>query len=223
VDKEKNFYFLEMNTRLQVEHPVTEMVTGIDLVKTQIEIAAGNPLPFSQEDIKPQGHSLECRIYAEDPDNDFMPSPGKIVHLQIPAGGLGVRDDNGIYEGYVIPLEYDPLLSKLVTWGKTRQEAVRRMLRALSEYQIYGIKTTIPFFRKILLHPKFVRGFYTTHFISELEKEKEEEEPEEKLVALIAAGIKSYKESQQESKPSPMGKINHWKVQGRLENFSNRL
>jgi len=223
VDKEKNFYFLEMNTRLQVEHPVTEMVTGIDLVKTQIEIAAGNPLPFSQEDIKPQGHSLECRIYAEDPDNDFMPSPGKIVHLQIPAGGLGVRDDNGIYEGYVVPLEYDPLLSKLITWGKTRDEAVDRMLRALSEYQIYGIKTTIPFFRKVLLHPKFVRGFYTTHFISELEKEKEEEEPEEKLVALIAAGIKSYKESQQESKPSPMGKINHWKVQGRLENFSNRL
>ena len=120
VDKNKKFYFLEMNTRLQVEHPVTEMVTGIDLVKCQIEIAAGKQLAFRQEDIKSNGHSLQCRIYAEDPDNDFLPSPGKIVHLRAPSGGLGVRDDNGVFEGYEVPMEYDPLLSKLVTWGQTR-------------------------------------------------------------------------------------------------------
>lgn len=222
VDGERNFYFLEMNTRLQVEHPITEMVTGIDLVKSQIKIASGFPLEFSQEDIKPQGHGLECRIYAEDPDNDFMPSPGKIVHLQTPAGGLGVRDDSGIYEGYQVPLEYDPLLSKLVTWGKTRTEAIQRAMRALSEYQIFGIKTTISFFKRILLHPKFVAGCYTTHFISELEKEKDEDKSEETLVALMAAGIKSYKENKMEPKPSAKQRGSNWKLQGRLQNILNR-
>jgi len=223
VDGEKNFYFLEMNTRLQVEHPITEMVTGIDLVKTQIKIASGFPLEFSQQDIRPQGHGLECRIYAEDPDNDFMPSPGKIVHLQTPSGGLGVRDDSGIYEGYEVPLEYDPLLSKLVCWGKTRSEAIERALRALSEYQIFGIKTTIPFFKRILLHPKFLAGCYTTHFISEMEKEKDEDKREETLVALIAAGIKSYKENKMELKPPTKQRGSNWKLQGRLRNLSSRL
>ncbi|MCJ7680190.1 MAG: acetyl-CoA carboxylase biotin carboxylase subunit, partial [Candidatus Aminicenantes bacterium] len=155
MDGSKKFYFLEMNTRLQVEHPVTEMVTGIDLVKCQIEIAAGFPLRFRQEDIVSRGHSLQCRIYAEDPDNDFMPSPGKIVYLRTPAGGLGVRDDSGVYEGFTVPLEYDPLVSKLITWGSDRVEAIQRMLRALSEYKIYGIRTSIPFFKRILLHPDF--------------------------------------------------------------------
>lgn len=223
VDKGKKFYFLEMNTRLQVEHPITEMVTGIDLVKSQIEIAAGLPLQFCQEDVRPQGFSLECRIYAEDPDNDFMPSPGKITHLRTPAGGLGVRDDNGIYEGYEVPLDYDPLLSKLITWGRTRKEAIHRMIRALSEYQVYGIKTTIPFFRRILLHPKFFAGDYNTHFISNLEKEKDGREPEESVVALIAAGIKTYTE-RKGSPASPLKKKeSNWKFQGRLQNFSNRL
>lgn len=223
VDKDKNFYFLEMNTRLQVEHPVTEMVTGIDLVKSQIEIAAGFPLPFSQSDIKPDGFSLQCRIYAEDPDSDFMPSPGKIVHLQTPSGGLGVRDDNGIYEGYDVPLEYDPLLSKLVTWGTTRAEAIQRMLRALSEYQIHGIKTTIPFFKRILLHPKFFAGDYNTHFIASLEKEEDGKETGVQDVALIAAGIKSYVESQARLKPHSKKKESNWKFQGRLQSFSKRL
>jgi len=223
VDKHKKFYFLEMNTRLQVEHPVTEMVTGIDLVKCQLEIAAGNPLPFAQDDIRPSGHSLECRIYAEDPYNGFMPSPGRIERLRAPAGGLGVRYDNGTYEGYEVPLEYDPLLSKLITWGNTREEAIHRMLRALSEYQVYGIKTIIPFFQRILLHPRFFEGVYNTHFIEELEKEEEYLDPEEKTVALIAAGIRNYKESRQSLSSSPQKSRSAWKIKGRMEAFSRRI
>lgn len=223
VDKEKKFYFLEMNTRLQVEHPITEMVTGIDLVKSQIEIAAGLSLNLRQEDIKPKGFALECRIYAEDPDNDFMPSPGKIIHLRTPAGGLGVRDDNGVYEGFEVPLEYDPLLSKLITWGSTRSEAIHRMLRALSEYYVYGIKTTVPFFQRILLHPKFFSGDYNTHFIANLEKEKDGGEAEVKVAALIAAGIKSLFERKKGRVPVPKSKESNWKFQGRLQNFANRL
>lgn len=222
VDKDKKFYFLEMNARLQVEHPITEMVTGVDLVKCQLEIAAGSPLPFCQGDIKPQGHAMECRIMAEDPFNDFMPSPGKIVYLHTPAG-LGVRDDSGIYEGYEVPLDYDPLLSKLITWGKTREETIRRMLRALAEYQVYGIKTTIPFFQKILLHPKFLAGQYNTHFISELEKEHDKIDPAETIAALIAAGIKSSRDAKAEANPRGKTKENPWKIQGRIQNLSNRL
>lgn len=226
VDRDKNFYFLEMNTRLQVEHPITEMVTGVDLVKSQIEIAAGLPLSLRQEDIQPKGFALECRIYAEDPDNDFIPSPGKIVYLRTPSGGLGIRDDNGVYEGYVVPLEYDPLISKLITWGSTRNEAIQRMLRALSEYHICGIKTTIPFFRRILLNPKFGAGEYDTHFISNLKKEEDGRKPEERDVALIAAGIRGYLDKTQ-GPVSPHGKgrkrESNWKFQGRLDHFYNRL
>jgi acetyl-CoA carboxylase biotin carboxylase subunit len=223
VDKSRNFYFLEMNTRLQVEHPVTEMVTGIDLVKCQLEIASGKPLKFRQEDIAPRGSAIQCRIYAEDPDNDFMPSPGTITHLRAPSGGVGVRYDNGTYEGYEVPLEYDPLLSKLITWGETREEAVQRMLRALSEYQIYGIKTTIPFFVRILHHPQFLSGNYNTHFIEALEREEDGDETDEKIVALITAGIQSYIESKSRSVSRDRRKMSHWKFQGRLENFSRRL
>jgi acetyl-CoA carboxylase biotin carboxylase subunit len=212
-----------MNTRLQVEHPITEMVTGIDLVKNQIKVASGFRLDFGQEDIQPRGHSLECRIYAEDPDNDFMPSPGKISHLRTPSGGLGIRNDNGIYEGFKVPLEYDPLLSKLITWGQTRREAIQRMLRALSEYQIYGIKTTIPFFKRILLHADFFKGDYNTHFIANLEAEEKKNHPEEINVALIAAGIKSYKEAKSHLLRNSGKKQSNWKMQGRAENFRNRL
>ncbi len=222
VDKNKNFYFLEMNTRLQVEHPVTEMVTGIDLVKCQIEVAAGKPLAFGQEDIKPKGYSLQCRIYAEDPDNDFMPSPGKILHLRVPSGGLGIRDDNGVYEGYEVPMEYDPLLSKLVTWGQTREEAIHRMLRALSEYQIYGIRTTVPFFERILLHPQFFAGDYNTHFIPNMEEKKDRDEPNDELVALIAAGIKSYCESKASLGFRQKQKTSNWKTKGRWESLNRR-
>ena len=222
VDKNKKFYFLEMNTRLQVEHPVTEMVTGIDLVKCQIEIAAGKQLAFRQEEIKSKGHSLQCRIYAEDPDNDFLPSPGKIVHLRAPSGGLGVRDDNGVFEGYEVPMEYDPLLSKLVTWGQTRAEAIQRMLRALSEYQIYGIRTTIPFFKRILQHPQFFSGDYNTHFIPNLKKEKDGDKSRDEVVALIAAGIKSYCESKAGLGYRQKQKTSQWRTHGRWQGQHRR-
>jgi len=220
VDNDMNFYFLEMNTRLQVEHPITEMVTGIDLVNAQLEIASGNPLSFSQKDILPKGWAIQCRIYAEDPFNNFMPSPGKIIHFRTPAGGLGIRDDSGVYEGYKVPLEYDPLISKLVSWGGTRTEAIHRMLRALSEYQIFGIKTTIPFFKRILLHPRFFSGDYNTHFIAELEKEKVKKDPEGILVALISAGVMDYMSSHKGRMIQKKDKKSSWKFYGKLEHFS---
>ena len=222
VDKDKNFYFLEMNTRLQVEHPVTEMVTGIDLVKCQIEIASGFPLRFNQKDIVSRGHSLQCRIYAEDPDNDFMPSPGKIAHLRVPAGGLGIRDDSGVYEGFTVPLEYDPLVSKLITWGEDREEAIQRMMRALSEYRIYGIRTSIPFFKRILLHPDFYKGDYNTHFIAHLEKEDLAQNTDHSEAALLAAGVKSFVEGRA-ARSRARKTINRWKQFGKIQNFSNRM
>ncbi len=221
VDGRRNFYFLEMNARLQVEHPITEMVTGIDLVKKQFEIAAGLPLGLRQEDVRPQGYALECRIYAEDPDNDFLPSPGRIIHLHPPAGGLGIREDSGIYEGYSVPLEYDPLLAKLIAWGKTREEAVQRMRRALSEYRIYGIKTTVSFFQRILSHPQFQAGQYTTHFIANLEKEPAKENGQERLAAVLAAGLKSYYAVHRPE--SQASRASGWKLQGRMQNLADRL
>jgi len=164
VDAERNFYFLEMNTRLQVEHPVTELVTGIDLVKEQFRIAAGERLGLRQEEVRWHGAALECRIYAEDPANNFLPSPGKISLLRTPSGP-GVRDDTGIYEGWTVPVFYDPLLSKLVTWGKDRFESIARMQRALGEYQVTGIKTNLSFFRSILSHDRFQKGELNTGFI----------------------------------------------------------
>ena len=220
VDKNRNFYFLEMNTRLQVEHPVTEMVTGIDLVKNQIRIAEGRRLKFSQRDIKVTGASIQCRIYAEDPYNDFLPSPGKILYLRSPSGGPGLRYDNGTYQGYEVPLEYDPLLSKLISWGATREEAMKRMLRALSEYHVYGIKTTIPFFKRILHHPTFIRGDYNTHFIAHLEKEEESLDPEEQAAALIAAAIRCYREGRTAFASGTGRRFSRWKHTGRKDALS---
>jgi acetyl-CoA carboxylase, biotin carboxylase subunit len=223
VDKDQNFYFLEMNTRLQVEHPVTEMVTGIDLVKEQIRISAGRPLSHKQKDIMLRGASLQCRIYAEDPFNNFMPSPGKILLLRAPSGGLGIRYDNGTYQGYEVPMDYDPLLSKLITWGLSRDEAIQRMKRALSEYQVYGIRTIIPFFQRILKHPQFNSGDYNTHFIDHLEKEEEEVDKEEKTVALIAAAVKQFKESRFQAESRDTKKMSNWKMQGRIKTLSNGM
>ena len=146
---EQNFYFLEMNTRLQVEHPVTELVTGLDLVELQIRIAAGERLPFAQEDIRIRGHAIECRIYAEDADNNFFPSPGKIETLMTPAGP-GIRLDSGVYAGWTVPIDYDPLLAKLIGYGQDRQQAIARLIRALPEYFVAGIKTNLGLFRRIL-------------------------------------------------------------------------
>jgi acetyl-CoA carboxylase biotin carboxylase subunit len=155
-----------MNTRLQVEHPVTERVVGVDLVKEQINIANGNPLPFAQEDLRQHGHALQCRIYAEDPDNNFMPNPGTIKHITEPHG-LGIRCDGYVYEGYEIPIYYDPMITKLISWGETRRESIARMKRALYEYKITGVKTNIKFLEKIMDTPGFIEGKYNTHFIEE--------------------------------------------------------
>jgi len=191
VDDQLNFYFLEMNTRLQVEHPITERVVGVDLVREQIRVAEGFPLPFKQKDLKMNGHSMECRIYAEDTDNNFMPNPGKITHITEPMG-LGVRCDGYIHEGYTIPIYYDPMISKLIIWGRTREEVIERMRRALFEYKISGVKTSIKYLLKIMETPDFRNGTYNTHFI-----EKNEEFLSNKIncdkhcedIALIAAFI----------------------------------
>ncbi|MFT3738632.1 MAG: acetyl-CoA carboxylase biotin carboxylase subunit [Breznakibacter sp.] len=166
VDDSHNFYFLEMNTRLQVEHPITERVTGIDLVKAQINIANNQPLPFKQSDLFQYGHAIECRIYAEDPDNNFMPCPGLIKHITEPLG-LGLRTDGYVYEGYEIPIYYDPMISKLIVWAQDRNEALGRMKRALYEYKITGVKTSIPFLERIMDAPDFRSGKYNTHFIEQ--------------------------------------------------------
>jgi acetyl-CoA carboxylase biotin carboxylase subunit len=165
LDEREQFYFLEMNTRLQVEHPITEMVTGVDLVAWQIRIARGEPLTLDPEAmLSPRGHAIECRVYAEDPDANFMPSPGRITGLRVPHGP-GVRDDSGAYEGGEVPIYYDPMISKLITWGETRTHALARMRRALVEYEVRGIKTTIPFFEWVLDDPDFVAGAFDTGFI----------------------------------------------------------
>ena len=169
VDNDHNFYFLEMNTRLQVEHPITERVVGIDLVKQQIRIANGEALQHTQADISQSGHAIECRIYAEDPSNNFMPSPGLIKHITEPLG-LGVRTDGYVYEGYEIPIYYDPMISKLIVHGNTRDEAIKRMKRALYEYKITGVKTSIKFLERILEADDFVDGKYDTHFIENNEQ-----------------------------------------------------
>ena len=166
VDKDNNYYFMEMNTRIQVEHPITEMVTGVDLLKSQLYIASGEKLAYSQEDIQIKGHAIECRINAEDPKNDFRPCPGLINELYIP-GGLGVRLDSAIYCGYKIPHCYDSMLAKLITYGKDRDEAIVRMKRALSEFGVGGVKTNIEFQYSILEMEEFLRGEYDTAFLGE--------------------------------------------------------
>ncbi len=167
MDAQRNFYFMEMNTRLQVEHPVTELVTGLDLVRLQMQVAAGELLPFTQPEVRWRGSAVECRIYAEDPDNNFFPSPGKITAL-VSAGGPGVRTDSGVYHGWTVPLEYDPLIAKITGWGSNRGEAIQRLRRALSEVIVAGIKTNIAFFRRLLLRPEFLAGELDTGFIERM-------------------------------------------------------
>jgi len=189
VDQERRFYFLEMNTRLQVEHPVTELATGLDLVRHQVEIADGARLPFTQEDIAWRGAAIECRIYAEDPYNNFLPYPGKITRLHRPLGP-GVRIDGCIYEGWTVPMEYDPLLAKLTVWAGTREHAAERAIRALGEYDVGGIRTNIGFFRQILEDPEFRAAKLHTGFIDEFfARRREREAPTdfEAVAALVAA------------------------------------
>jgi acetyl-CoA carboxylase biotin carboxylase subunit len=221
VDNNLNYYFLEMNTRLQVEHPITERVVGVDLVKQQIKIANGEKLQITQEEVSQNGHAIECRIYAEDPDNNFMPYPGLIKHITEPLG-LGVRHDGYVYEGYEIPMYYDPMISKLIIWANTREEAIKRMKRALYAYKITGVKTSIKFLERIMKTPDFVNGKYDTHFIEDnedflMKAEKCVADCED--VAIIAAFI----DYTDKLKPKETGKTNestnNWKEFGRRKNI----
>jgi acetyl-CoA carboxylase biotin carboxylase subunit len=216
MDQHRQFYFLEMNTRLQVEHPVTEMVTGLDLVKLQISIAAGVPLALGQGGVIMRGAAIECRIYAEDPENNFFPSPGRIAMLKTPAGP-GVRDDSGVYEGWTVPIDYDPLISKLAAWGSTRDEAVDRMRRALREYRIEGIKSNIAFFLEVLTDERFRQGDFDTGFIDHWLLNRKAApalaESDRDLAAIAAVIFDSQRSAA--IPPDPKQNQSAWKLDGR--------
>jgi acetyl/propionyl-CoA carboxylase alpha subunit len=219
LDKDNNFYFLEMNTRLQVEHPVTELVTGIDIVKEQIRVARGRTLSYKQEEVHFNGHAIECRINAEDPYNDFMPSTGRITHSLLPTGP-GVRVDTGVYPGFEITPFYDPMIAKLIVWGETRAQAILRMRRALEEYRIVGVKTNIPFHQKVMENQAFLAGDLHTGFIDEqglLASGAPEAREEHRLVAVVAAALLAEKKARdlavKEAAPAPAASA--WKMMGR--------
>lgn len=211
VDANRKFYFLEMNTRLQVEHPVTELITGLDLVALQILVAEGKALPFEQEDIRMEGHAVECRIYAEDPRENFLPSTGTLTKHRIPSGN-GIRVDAGIEEGQAVTINYDPMISKLCSYGQDRDHAVRRMLCALDEYEIAGCRTTIPFCQYVLTHPAFAAGDYDTHFVPDhfsAEKLDAAHSSKVEVQALAASLLKKHaapaKEDSIQTKPGNPG------------------
>jgi acetyl-CoA carboxylase biotin carboxylase subunit len=188
VDKDRNFYFLEMNTRLQVEHPVTEMVTGIDIVKEQIRISRGRQLAYAQDDIHINGAAIECRINAEDPYNNFMPSTGKVIQSILPSGP-GIRVDTGVYSGFEISPYYDPMISKLIVWGETRGQAILRMRRALEEYRIIGVRTNIPFHMTMMDSPRYMGGQFDTRYVEErfsMQDTTDARENHEDIAAVLA-------------------------------------
>ena len=235
VDEQRNFHFLEMNTRLQVEHPVTEFVTGFDLVHLQLRVASGEKLPFTQEDVKLRGHAIECRIYAEDPDNNFFPSPGQITRLISPSGP-GIRRDSGMYEGWTVPIDYDPLLAKLVGYGETRDDAINRLLRALYEYFVGGIKTNISLFRRILKDPDFRAGRLDTGFLDRLLAQPSTETDDRRpLIAAMGAAIFATMEpkatlpgtngvaaSSGSNGTAPAPEVSGWRRAGRIEAMRER-
>jgi acetyl-CoA carboxylase biotin carboxylase subunit len=211
VDRHGHFYFLEMNTRVQVEHAITEAVTGVDIVKAMIRAAAGEPLGLDQNDLSIRGHAIEARIYAEDPDQSFAPSPGEVLVYR-PADGIGVRVDSGVYQGAVVTVFYDPMVAKLVVWGADRSEAIDRLKRALSEFVVKGIKTSIPFHQKVVRHPIFLKGQYDTGFIDEHmgggsggEAEADTEDGEAKRVAYMLAAIAAYRRDKARSSRAAAG------------------
>jgi acetyl-CoA carboxylase biotin carboxylase subunit len=217
-DETREFYFLEMNTRLQVEHPVTELVTGIDLVREQIRVAFGEKLSFAQTDIKWETHAIECRVYAEDPENNFLPSPGKITRLRVPQGN-GVRDDGGVYEGAEVSIYYDPMISKLAVFGRSREEAIDRLRRALQEYEVGGIKTTLPFFREIVEDEEFVSGNLDTGFIgrfNERKKAVEIDETAQDLAVIAAALAQNGKQKTIAAEPQQHAAVSRWAMSGRI-------
>ena len=222
VDPERNFYFLEMNTRLQVEHPVTELVTGRDLVQEQIRVAAGERLSFSQDDIVMRGAAIECRIYAEDSENDFIPSPGRITKLVTPAGP-GVRYDSGSYQGWDVPIYYDPLLAKLCVWAENREAAINRLTRVLGEYRVEGIRTTVPFFRAVVESDDFRRGEFDTGFIDRfLNSTTGESAPgdskEDAALADVAAIASIVHQRASNKRPETTSEqiASRWKLSGRV-------
>jgi acetyl-CoA carboxylase biotin carboxylase subunit len=217
VDRHRDFYFLEMNTRLQVEHPVTEMITGVDIAKEMFRIASGEKLSLTQEEVRMNGWAIECRVYAEDPFNNFLPSPGVILALRIP-NGPGVRDDSGVYAGYEVPLFYDPMISKLCAWGRDRHEAVERMKRALGEYIVKGIKTTVPFHLKVMENEDFLAGNITTGFIGDsFILEAGEIDDELRDVAIVAAALHADGRKRETVTPggSAGAAADPWKMAGR--------
>ncbi|MBL7108150.1 MAG: acetyl-CoA carboxylase biotin carboxylase subunit [Candidatus Cloacimonetes bacterium] len=214
VDENRNFYFLEVNTRLQVEHPVTELVTGIDIVKEQIRIASGEKLLIKQDDIKINGSSIECRISAEDPENNFVPSTGKITKILEP-GGPGIRIESGVYEGFEVPIYYDPLIAKLLVWASTRKEAISRMKRALHEYQIHGIKTTIPFHRLVMENEKFKNGDYNTTFIDNVLGKIKYKKKNYEIAAIAVVIKKRMKEMRILISDEKVESVSPWKLAAR--------
>jgi acetyl-CoA carboxylase biotin carboxylase subunit len=229
-DVTRDFYFLEMNTRLQVEHPVTELVTGLDLVCEQISVAAGASLSFTQTDVRWQGHAIECRVYAEDPENNFLPSPGSITFLRVPAGP-GIRDDGGVADGDEVSIYYDPMISKLAAWGRTRHEAIDRMRRALDEYAVDGIRTTLPFFRQVIRDREFIAAKLDTGFISRFnERQAEEATPRgaepatiENDIALIAAALAYERAAVKPQLTQTTSPPSKWKMSGRVAAFKGDL
>ncbi|HEX7159334.1 MAG TPA: acetyl-CoA carboxylase biotin carboxylase subunit, partial [Edaphobacter sp.] len=219
VDEQRNFYFLEVNTRLQVEHPVTEMVTGLDLVQTQLRVAMGEPLGLVQSDVELHGHAIECRIYAEDPENNFFPSPGLITKLIQPAGP-GIREDCAVYAGWTVPLDYDPMLSKLVAFAQTREAAIDRMLRALDEYVIGGIRTNLSLFRRILEDADFRAARIDTGYLERLlvvpGADRREDAPRE-VVALAAALLSASQQNKTNARDEAAPSESRWARTSRRE------
>jgi acetyl-CoA carboxylase, biotin carboxylase subunit len=218
VDKDLNYYFLEMNTRLQVEHPITERVVGVDLVKEQIHIANGLALQLKQENLKQNGHAIECRVYAEDPENNFMPAPGKVTHIDIPYG-VGVRVDGSMYEGREVTIYYDPLIAKLIVWGKNRQEAIERTTRALKEFKITGVKNNLKFLERIIVAKDFVDGNYTTHFVDENKEFLMKEDPCDQNcedIVLITALMEYLRKIEKASPKEVTAFKNNWKDYSRV-------
>lgn len=221
VDKDENFYFLEMNTRLQVEHPVTEVITGIDIVAEQMRIARGRQLSYKQEDVEFRGHGIECRINAEDPYNGFLPSTGRITHSLVPTGP-GVRVDTGVYPGFEITPYYDPMIAKLIVWGETRGQAILRMRRALEEYRIVGVRTNIPFHQTMMDSHRFMGGQYDTRFVEErfsMPQAEADQEPEHPEIAAVFATLVAHQQTRLSAEfvmPNERDASN-WKWMGRWE------
>ena len=218
VDKDKQFYFLEMNTRLQVEHPITEMITGIDIVKEQIRIARGRPTQYKQEDIKINGAAIECRINAEDPYNNFIPSTGKITTSMLPTGP-GVRIDTGVFPGFEVSPYYDPMISKLIVWGETRAQAILRMRRSLEEYRIVGVRTNIPFHQTLMNSHRFMAGQYDTRFVEERFTFTDEQNSSDEEIAAVFATLVAHNETQRSAQFVMRNErdTSNWKWVGRWE------